>query len=344
MFRSGDLPLVEPASPSMGYANAKRMIAERARSSSILELMELVPAIFREVKAVELLNESSRAGYSRRVHGFVQDGTISGIHQVPEDEDDARLKHTLETSLLIRPKPGLVSNMTLFSEAHPMLRGGLASPSEAADIEEQAIFHQLSVLFGTVLGSRIGRLTLLPNKDMLEAAAAAAENDLRKDGREFCLLVADIDRLKTINQNHSSAAGDMVLAAVADRLRNLLAACGYKGSVIFRPGKNKFLDGVRKDAEAVSNPGLKHDEFVLILPKTLKEAAEMADLLRQEIAKLPVELQLPHSGGVMVTCSFAVAHSSNPTDKGGSLWHGMLDACVRLLETAKSRGGDTVVF
>jgi GGDEF domain-containing protein len=366
-----DRLIVEPASHSRGYIKAREAIAEQAQSSSILELMGLVPAIFQDVRAVELMNEASRAGSSRYVRGFVDKGTITSIAPVPEDGDEARLKGMQETSLEIRLKSASstaqpsqarplpidafgiasqadieterISSIMIFSKGRLRLRDGSMDASEA-DIEEEAVLRQLSDLLATALGSRIGRLTLLPNKTMFEAAAEAAENAFRRDGREFSLAVADIDRLWSINQEHSYAAGDMVLAAVADRLRNSLAACGYKGSVIFRPGKNKFLHGVRKESEAAANPHLKHDEFALVLPKSLKEAAGLADLLRQEIAIKPVEFQLPLSGGVMATCSFGVAHSSNPTDKGGSLWHGMLDACVRLLEAAKSRGGDTVMF
>jgi GGDEF domain-containing protein len=319
------------------------MIAEHAQSASILELMELVPAIFQRVEAVELMNAASRAGYTRYVRGFVNNGTISSIISVPEDDCEERLKHNLETAVLIRTRSGLVSNLTIFSIDAPELHDGSTNPSEA-DIEGQAVFHQLSALFAIALRERIGRLTLLPNTAMFEAAATAAENAFRSEGRDFSLVLVDFYYIKLINQTHSYAAGDMVLAAVADTLRNSLAASGYKGSVIFRPGKTKFLHEIRKEAEAAANPHLKHDEFALLLPIILDRAVAMADLLKDEIAAKPVPFELPLRGGAMVTCSFGVVHSSDSACGGGSLWHRMLDGCVQRLEVAKSSGGNTVIF
>jgi diguanylate cyclase (GGDEF)-like protein len=93
------------------------------------------------------------------------------------------------------------------------------------------------------------------------------------------LIAGDIDHFKRINDTHGHAAGDAVLADVADRLRTTLRAF----DLFYRSGG---------------------EEFVVLLPGAdLAHATELAEALRAAVAHAPV-------GGHHVTMSFGVAASS----------------------------------
>jgi len=343
VLRLAQAPLAEPARPSPGYQKARSVIAARAGSSSLFELMEMFPAIFKGVEAVGLMTDDPRPGCSRYVRGFVEGSYVDAILSALDEADEALLKGTHQTTVTLRPKPGMFASMMVFSRGLPLLRNGPADGQEAAD-ETWLVLAHAGDLFSEVLGSRIGALTMLPNTAMFEAAVLAAETAFYTQREHFSLILADIDDLKYINHDRSYAAGDIVLAEVADRLRNTLAASGYKGSVIFRPGKSKFLHGRRKPEETAANPALKHDEFAILLPEPLESAVEMAERLRSAVVSGPVRLLPPLFGGTIAKCSFGVVHSSQVASADGHMWRWMLDACVRHLETAKARGGNTVVF
>ncbi|WP_284617169.1 diguanylate cyclase domain-containing protein [Aquabacterium humicola] len=87
-------------------------------------------------------------------------------------------------------------------------------------------------------------LTGLPNRAhflaRLEAACAAAQ-----DGPPFALLFVDLDRFKPINDLHGHGVGDLVLRAVAARLRNAV----QRDDAVARFGGDEFvvlLSGVRE--------------------------------------------------------------------------------------------------
>lgn len=78
-------------------------------------------------------------------------------------------------------------------------------------------------------------LTGLSNRRQL---ADLAELESRQPGERYSAAVAiDLDRLKPVNQTYGQAAGDAVIAAVAERLRAQFAGQGD----IFRVGGDEFL-------------------------------------------------------------------------------------------------------
>jgi diguanylate cyclase (GGDEF)-like protein len=127
-------------------------------------------------------------------------------------------------------------------------------------------------------------LTGLPNRrafeELLQQQFAAAQ---APEGR-LCLAVADIDNFKDINDHHSHANGDQVLAAVAQTMR--LGA--GPGALIARWGG---------------------EEFVLLFPDCSRdEAIARCERIRQSIAaRVPF---LPNDNPRHVTLSFGVAEFS----------------------------------
>ncbi|HYG06001.1 MAG TPA: GGDEF domain-containing protein, partial [Stenotrophomonas sp.] len=120
--------------------------------------------------------------------------------------------------------------------------------------------------------TRTDVLTGLPNRRAFAAALAAEQQ--REDGVPLSVAIIDIDHFKTINDLHGHDQGDQVLVALAALLRSHMAGRG----MIARLGG---------------------EEFVMLLPGAAGEPARLqCELLRQEIALLPINLPVTVSIGV----------------------------------------------
>jgi diguanylate cyclase (GGDEF)-like protein len=108
--------------------------------------------------------------------------------------------------------------------------------------------------------STIDALTGLANRGYILAAVEREIDRAMRYRRGFCLLMADLDGLKELNDRHGHRAGDRALATVAAVIR----------------------DNVRR----IDTPArLGGDEFVVLLPETDREGARVvADKIRQGVA------------------------------------------------------------
>ncbi len=76
-------------------------------------------------------------------------------------------------------------------------------------------------------------LTGLANRLEFDASLAAA----LAPGTPFTVIACDLDRFKAVNDTHGHAAGDAVLCAVADRLREAVGSAG----LVARTGGDEFV-------------------------------------------------------------------------------------------------------
>jgi diguanylate cyclase (GGDEF)-like protein/PAS domain S-box-containing protein len=88
-------------------------------------------------------------------------------------------------------------------------------------------------------------LTGLPNRAML---MQRIDDELRAGTGEFALMLIDLDDFKVINDSHGHAAGDQVLEAIGERLRDTVR----DGDVIGRLGGDEFAVLLHGSADAVS--------------------------------------------------------------------------------------------
>jgi diguanylate cyclase (GGDEF)-like protein len=103
------------------------------------------------------------------------------------------------------------------------------------------------------------RLTGLPNRTLLRELVERAMARAASGGERYAVLCLGCDRLGLINDSLGHDAGDRLLTAVADRLRDGLAAqAGADGSftsaAVARPGGDEFvvlLSGIRGVGDAV---------------------------------------------------------------------------------------------
>jgi diguanylate cyclase (GGDEF)-like protein len=112
--------------------------------------------------------------------------------------------------------------------------------------------------------SRRDALTSLPNRRAFEEELAREAARVDRSQAPLAVAILDVDRFKSVNDQHGHAAGDEVLRAVAARLAGALRA----GDVVARIGG---------------------EEFALLLPGVdLAEAAEIAERVRAIIADAPM--------------------------------------------------------
>ena len=92
-------------------------------------------------------------------------------------------------------------------------------------------------------------LTGLPNRVSFGLMVNEAIKASRRAGQEFAVMFVDLDRFKVINDTLGHAAGDMLLAEIAGRIRQVLR----KSDVVARLGGDQFTILLRKtDSRAVA--------------------------------------------------------------------------------------------
>ncbi len=125
-------------------------------------------------------------------------------------------------------------------------------------------------------------LTQLYNRRHLDDALSKLITSSIRQGQDLCVLMADVDHFKAVNDRHGHATGDDVLRAVARALRSKLRGMDW----IARYGG---------------------EEFAVILPMTeLETGACVAERVREGIANLQILVD-GITGALGVTVSIGVA-------------------------------------
>jgi diguanylate cyclase (GGDEF)-like protein len=150
---------------------------------------------------------------------------------------------------------------------------------------------------------------LLNRRAMMEMLGQAAAQ-LKPGEVGLSVIVADIDHFKRVNDLHGHAMGDLVLAAVADKLR-------------------EFSGDQQHNAARWGG-----EEFLILLPGVrLAAACKLAEQLRRSVAMLCVGEK-----GLRVTLSLGVAELL-----AGERLDDCLRRCDQAMYRAKDAGRDTVV-
>lgn len=165
----------------------------------------------------------------------------------------------------------------------------------------------------------IDPLTGLHNRRYGLAQLQAIAENARANGARFAVLVADIDRFKSINDRYGHAAGDTVLVEVAQRLRQNLRA----GDLVARIGGEEFL---------IALPDIALPEARLIAERLCTVMAEHPFRLN-EVEALPVTLSI---GLAISEAGEAPAHIETVTD--------IFDRADRALLRAKTAGRNQVTI
>jgi diguanylate cyclase (GGDEF)-like protein len=203
-------------------------------------------------------------------------GSCAGEMSLVEDKDPSAYVVALEDSHLMVISHNLLWQMV--DRSHEFSKNLLVVLSERVRSDNEFIASSLGVLRQAERNAFTDPLTGLGNrrwmKDMFEREVSRAQHGKQA----LCLLMIDVDSFKQFNDRYGHIAGDRVLLAVADRLREHL-----------RP------------TDLIARFG--GDEFAALLPQlSLDDAKQAADRLRQKIAEIS-----PPSLSTAITVSIGIA-------------------------------------
>jgi len=129
------------------------------------------------------------------------------------------------------------------------------------------------------------RLTGLWNRGMILDELERQRHRASRDGAPLAVVLADVDRFKSVNDTHGHAAGDVVLGEIASRMSSALRA-----------------------SDALGRYG--GEEFLLVLPGCdAAGASTVADRVRQSVAAEPVRVD---GIALDVSVSLGVASTFEP--------------------------------
>lgn len=157
-------------------------------------------------------------------------------------------------------------------------------------------------------------LTELFNRRYLEEEFKSYCDSLRRHHSTICLAIIDIDLFKDVNDTHGHDAGDIVLSGVAKALKSSFR----QDDLICRLGG---------------------EEFIVIMPAPLKDAAEKCDQFRKKIARSKFKLSAKKF--TKITISIGLVHRKL-TNRAINLKQFISTADANLYE-AKENGRNKVV-
>lgn len=209
--------------------------------------------------------------------------------------------------------------MALDLGAHDLIEAG-ADPEETAhrirtQIERKRQSDRLrdSVAAGLRL-AMTDPLTGLHNRRYALPHLARIAERAEAAGRQFAVMVLDLDRFKAINDTFGHAAGDAVLVEVAERLKSNLRAV----DLLARIGG---------------------EEFLVALPDTTPEAAQAtAERLRRVIGERPVPLP---NGESRVAVTLSIGLAIGPGAERGTV-DDLVNLADRALLGSKAEGRNLV--
>lgn len=159
----------------------------------------------------------------------------------------------------------------------------------------------------------IDPLTRLNNRRGFLPAAEAMWSLARRNNREICVALIDVDHFKEVNDRYGHSLGDTVLTRIAE-----------------------VLDQSRRNGDILARWG--GEEFILLLPETsLEEAGQVAERFRADVERLVAG---DRSRKIQRTVSIGVA----PRDRETDTLEAVIVAADRALYRAKSRGRNQVAW
>jgi len=172
--------------------------------------------------------------------------------------------------------------------------------------------HQRRAMQGIIDVSRTDALTGLYNRSQLSVTLEQEVSRTRRSDRGFCVLMIDVDGLKTVNDESGHLRGDEVLRAL--------------GGVI--AGSIRTVDSAYRFGG---------DEFVVLLPETdIVGAFFVAEKIRMGAE----EVGLAMSGGADPLTSVSIGLVSHPED--GTTAEQLLAAADRAMYEAKKLGRNQI--
>jgi len=159
-------------------------------------------------------------------------------------------------------------------------------------------------------------LTSLPNRRAFDRQFNAEFKRARRFGEALSVLLIDVDRFKSINDQYGHLVGDEVLRALSGVLRTSLPR---QFDILARFGG---------------------EEFAVVLPYTDREAAlRVAERLRAAVEATSIQTS---DGSQTITISIGIGHLATRVSSEPLTTHDLLDEADRCLYESKRQGRNRV--
>lgn len=133
--------------------------------------------------------------------------------------------------------------------------------------------------------AQVDHLTGLENRRGFLPVAESLWSLVKRNNRDMCVAMIDIDHFKMINDQYGHAAGDRILRKIA-----------------------RVLDSSRRHGDLLARWG--GEEFILLLPETeLHEACNVAERFRQNVEALTI-----HEDADIIHCTISVGVANRDSE------------------------------
>jgi len=161
-------------------------------------------------------------------------------------------------------------------------------------------------------------MTGIYNRSFLEESVKERFNNQSMKLRVMSMMMMDLDMIHEINSRYGQKAGDTVIIAAAEILRS----CMRSGDIPAR---------------------LSGDEFAVLLPDTeIKDAANVAERIRQTIEKKMIEIPTVPDSGEHIVISICISIGISLAPVHAKTLEELMDTADTALRKAKSLGRNRV--
>ncbi len=309
--------LTESAQSSAAYSRAIERISSMVECTDMRDLLRLLPELFDGVVKVEIDILRMDSQPIQLINALVDKERVY-FTGVSNREEPFAIK---KVPMVLKHGEECTSIGDMHVLGFRPISLGPENPNDPAETEK--VLGRIGSLVAKTIDAVLDGLTALPIRKYFDRSLAEKASRFAAEGRNFSLIIIDLDHFKKVNDDFGHAGGDRVLAETAMVLMNGIR--GREGCIdtLFRIGGEEF--------------------GILLSDVSIDEAARIAERLRMAVKAHDFKLSEPGSGKPRpVTCSVGVAdvrEVASSEDLAGAIY-GLAD---RRLYQAKGSGRDSVV-